>query len=109
MRGNLCFRRPKVDEITGEITGLLKRVQDEVEKLILQMIENTIDSAWRCQGSEAFKNELRTKVLPDLAMLISSVSEVHQGCHYAVEVLDTADNRVAAEVDALAETFANVY
>lgn len=112
--GSSLFRRllkiakSVVQSVQNTVMQQLDIVRDNVQKQILQYVNQRVSSIWIGQGADAFVNVIQEDVLPRLSRVVEDVTDHSQRINNAVNIMDEADARVCSIVGNLRSKFEEI-
>lgn len=90
-----------LNQILGEVTKLMNRVQQEVIGEMTRIITQGFDDVWRGEDADAFKQKVQKAAVPPATNMVQYVGKLFQGVQRAAELIKRADTQASAVVDDL--------
>lgn len=98
----LRILREVISEIVKQ-TKIVESVGDAIKTYI------PMTSSWQGEAADAFRQEVQTRVLPEIASIIGAMMGISAGIERAATTIQDADTKAVARVEDLASKFRNIY
>lgn len=69
----------------------------------------TVQSAWRGGDEQAFEQAVGRQLVPAMMDLIAAISGFGGGLNKAIDILDSADQKIRGIADQLGDVFNNIF
>lgn len=98
----------EVQDVVNQVTQQANQIEDLMGNVRsgMQPIEG---GAWTGQGSQAFIEEVQTRLFPEITALIASVMGFGGGITQALDVIGQADNDVFGVVQGVGDIFDSIF
>lgn len=107
MRALLKVAMRVLQGVISEITSQMKIVEgisNSIKGSYLPLL-----SSWQGDSADAFRQEIQSKILPQVVSLGTSILGMNTGIEKAVTTIQETDNKTVAQVEDLASKFRAIY
>jgi len=105
----LQLARRVVETVINQVTQQVNIVGDQVNDPIEGYLNQIMSGVWVGDDADAFVNEVRSRVLPEIAEILQVVGNINLNINSAAEIVEQADQQVEALVDDLSNTLSQVF
>jgi phage-related protein len=63
-----------IDSVVGQITSFASQIQDQVYSPIDGFVNEVLNGVWRGNGADAFVQEMRQVVMPEVSNLVAAIA-----------------------------------
>jgi len=97
-----------VQDVVSQVTQQAN-MAEEVSSGIRSGMQPIMGGAWTGQGAQAFIEEVNSRLLPEIAALISSIAGFGGGITNALDTISQADNDVFGVANQIGDVFDSIF
>jgi uncharacterized protein YukE len=98
--------RRVLQDVLSKLEAQRKAIEDQIESIT--SFFSILESAWEGEDCEAFINEVKTDMIPEITALVGAVVGICSSIQSSVDIMDQADNKAASAVDNIRDAFSKV-
>lgn len=104
----LQLARQVVESVVNQVTQQVNVIGNQVNDPVEAILREILSGIWEGDDADAFVEEVRTRVLSELAEILQIVNNINLNVTSAAQIIEQADQQVEAMIEDLGATLGQV-